>query len=283
MRLLSLPKESAALLVGFFDWLEHHWHSLRAIRWMSIGLVLIFIAMILLVVLQRFGVLKTDLNYHSIITVPFSILLLFEIMGLVFILPQSVANALGKQLEILSLILLRASFKEFGQIELPLVWGESQEQILKMLSDGCGSLVVFFLLAYYYRIQKHKPVTANPEEQSRFVSYRKIIALGLLLVFIVVGVIDVVNWYRLKVFVQSFNTFYTVMIYADILVVLLAIRYTTRFQDIFRYSAFIFITVIIRLSLVVPVYFNVLLGIVATLAAIGVSIGYNYLTAKAGK
>jgi hypothetical protein len=123
-------------------------------------------------------------------------------------------------------------------------------------------------------------VTANQEEQARFVHYRKVIALGLLLVFVLVGAIDLVNWYRLGVFTQSFNTFYTAMIYADILVVLLAIRYTNRFQDIFRYSAFIFITVIIRISLVVPVYFNVLLGIIATLVAIGVSIFYNYFNMK---
>jgi hypothetical protein len=273
-------KKIGAWLIKLFDQLEHRWHSLRTIQWISNGLVLIFVGMILLVALEKFGLLQTTLNYHSIISAPFTILLLLEVVSLVFILPQSVANALGKQIEILCLILLRSSFKEFGQIELPLVWEQSQEQILRMLSDGCGALLVFILLAYYYSIQKHRRVTANQEEQARFVHYRKVIALGLLLVFVLVGTIDLVNWYRLGVLTQSFNTFYTAMIYADILVVLLAIRYTNRFQDIFRYSAFIFITVIIRISLVVPVYFNVLLGIIATLVAIGVSVFYNYFNTK---
>ncbi len=270
-------KRLAKLLIDIFDFLENRWESLRTVVWVSNGLVLAFLCMILLVVLEKFGFIHTHFTYHSIISVPFTILLLFEIVGLVFILPQSVANALGKQIEILSLILLRSSFKEFGEIEVPFVWEESIEQILKMLSDGCGALVVFFLLAYYYRIQKHKPVTTSQEEQIRFVNYRKIIALGLLLVFISIGVIDLYYWYKLEVFNQSFNTFYTIMIYADILVVLIAVRHTTRFQDIFRYSAFIFITIIIRLSLVVPVYFNVLLGITASLVAIGVTLCYNYL------
>jgi hypothetical protein len=270
-------KRLAKLLIDIFDFLENHWESPRTVVWVSNGLVLAFLCMILLVVLEKFGFIHTHFTYHSIISVPFTILLLFEIVGLVFILPQSVANALGKQIEILSLILLRSSFKEFGEIEVPFVWEKSIEQILKMLSDGCGALIVFFLLAYYYRIQKHKPVTTSQEEQIRFVNYRKIIALGLLLVFISIGVIDLYYWYRLEVFNQSFNTFYTIMIYADILVVLIAVRHTTRFQDIFRYSAFIFITIIIRLSLVVPVYYNVLLGITASLVAIGVTLCYNYL------
>jgi hypothetical protein len=273
-------KRLAKLLIHTFERLEHQWESLRTVVWVSNGLVLAFLCMILLVVLEKFGLLHTHLTYHSIISVPFTILLLFEIVDLVFILPQSVANALGKQIEILSLILLRSSFKEFGEIEVPLVWEKSTEQILKMLSDGCGALVVFFLLAYYYSIQRHRPVTANHEEQIRFVNYRKIIALGLLLVFISIGAIDLYYWYKLGIFNQSFNTFYTIMIYADILVVLIAVRYTTRFQDIFRYSAFIFITIIIRLSLVVPVYFNVLLGIIASLVAIGVTLCYNYFVNK---
>lgn len=270
-------KRLAKLLIYIFDLLENRWESLRTVVWVSNGLVFAFLCMILLVVLEKFGFIHTHFAYHSIISVPFTILLLFEIVGLVFILPQSVANALGKQIEILSLILLRSSFKEFGEIEVPFVWEDSIGQILKMLSDGCGALIVFFLLAYYYRIQKHKPVTTSQEEQIRFVNYRKIIALGLLLVFISIGVIDLYYWYRLEVFNQSFNTFYTIMIYADILVVLIAVRHTTRFQDIFRYSAFIFITIIIRLSLVVPVYYNVLLGITASLVAIGVTLCYNYL------
>ncbi|GAB4475031.1 MAG: hypothetical protein OHK0057_22290 [Thermoflexibacter sp.] len=273
-------KHLTKLLIYIFDLLEHRWESLRTVVWISNSLVLTFLCMIFLVVLEKFSFIHTHFNYHSIISVPFTILLLFEMVGLVFILPQSVANALGKQIEILSLILLRASFKEFGEIEVPLVWEKSIEQILKMLSDGCGALAVFVLLAYYYSIQRHKPVTASQEEQLRFVNYRKIIALGLLLVFIIIGILDLYHWYRLGVFNQSFNTFYTIMIYADILVVLIAVRYTTRFQDIFRYSAFIFITIIIRLSLVVPVYFNVLLGITACLVAIGVTLCYNYFVNK---
>ncbi len=154
-------KRLAKLLIYIFDFLENRWENLRTVVWVSNGLVLAFLCMILLVVLEKFGFIHTHFTYHSIISVPFTILLLFEIVGLVFILPQSVANALGKQIEILSLILLRSSFKEFGEIEVPFVWEESIEQILKMLSDECGALIVFFLLAYYYRIQKHKPVTAS--------------------------------------------------------------------------------------------------------------------------
>jgi hypothetical protein len=268
------------VLTSWFDRLEHRWEDLRTMQLISNGLVITFLGMILLVVLEKFGFLHSHFNYHSIISVPFTILLLFEIAGLVFVLPQSISNALGKQIEILSLIFLRSSFKEFGEIELPLVWDKSQEQILRMLSDGCGGLLIVFLLAYYYTIQRHKRITANQEEQGKFVSYRKIIALGLLGVFMLVGLIDIYHWLLRDVFVLSLNTFYTILIYADILVVLLAIRYTSRFADIFRYSAFIFITIIIRLSLVVPVYYNVLLGIVASVVAIGVSICYNFFVRK---
>ena len=52
----------------------------------------------------------------------FTLLLLAEVISLIFALAQSVATAVGKQLEIMSLILLRQSFKELTDLPEPIVW-----------------------------------------------------------------------------------------------------------------------------------------------------------------
>ncbi|SDA88909.1 hypothetical protein SAMN03080617_03124 [Algoriphagus alkaliphilus] len=54
------------------------------------------------------------INIFFSIELAFNVLLIFEAMSLIFLFPDSVADSVGKQFEIISLILLRDAFKEFG-------------------------------------------------------------------------------------------------------------------------------------------------------------------------
>jgi uncharacterized membrane protein YedE/YeeE len=56
----------------------------------------------------------------------------------------------------------------------------------------------------------------------------------------------------------------------------LALRYTMDYYKIFRYSAFVLTTVLIRISLSLPSYFNVILGIVAAVFLVCTSLAYNF-------
>jgi hypothetical protein len=90
-------------------------------------------------------------NHFEAILLPFTLLLLAEVISLVFAIAQSVAIAVGKQLEIMSLILIRQSFKELTFFPEPIVWdltsGEITRRVLYILSDASGALVIFGLRA----------------------------------------------------------------------------------------------------------------------------------------
>ena len=49
----------------------------------------------------------------------FSLILVMELMSLIFVIPASLSISIGKQFEILTLILLRNAFKELTTLEEP--------------------------------------------------------------------------------------------------------------------------------------------------------------------
>src|SRR5262245_39947519 len=106
------------LATSIFDHLEDRWERPATRRWVANILVLAFILSLAAIELNRhqwFPVGLSSLipvNHFYAIKLAFDLLLIIEVLGLVFSLASSVADAMGKQFEILSLILLRQSFKE---------------------------------------------------------------------------------------------------------------------------------------------------------------------------
>ena len=237
--------------------------------------------MLAIAVLNYFRFFKASpfisgINFFTAIHFSFTILLLIEMAGLLFEIPQSIANYIAKQFEILCLILLRSAFKEFSSIDLSGLSSIGQAPVLKMLADGFSALIVFFLLGYYYQIQKHRSITLDADHKKQFILLKKFIGLCLLLSMIVFGVADLYHFWYTGIFTQSFSNFFLVLIIGDLLLMLIAYRYVIHFPDVFRYSAFILATILIRLSLTAPVYFNGLLAIVSAVYAIGVVYFYNF-------
>jgi hypothetical protein len=107
-----------------FDWLDHHWESPRSTRWISNLVVVFFILGSVVPLLIYFEVPFPfpTLSPFFAVEIAFTILLVFEILGLIFLLPKSVADSIGKQFEIISLLLLRDAFKEFGHYMGELSW-----------------------------------------------------------------------------------------------------------------------------------------------------------------
>ncbi len=74
-----------------------------------------------------------------------------------------------------------------------------------------------------------------------------------------------------------FASFYTILIFVDILIVLISLRYNYRYCTLFRNSGFALTTVVIRLALTAPPYVNVILGSGAVLFAVGLTFAYNII------
>lgn len=187
----------------------------------------------------------------------------------------SVATSVGAQFELFSLILLRDAFKKIGHLGEPVVWARDGNAIIRALADAGGALFVFLGVVAYTHLQRHRRITVNETDRARFVQIKKVLAIGLLSVFIAAGIED--TW---RIVTQdnpypSFDAFFTALIFVDVLVVLISLRYSDTYAVVFRNAGFALATVVLRLAFVAPAYVNVALGAGATAFVIVLTAVYN--------
>lgn len=262
--------------------LELFWQGKKIAKFQSILLIATFIFSMGLALINHSGFifmprLFGHIHFLQAIEISFTLLLFFEMISLVFVIPQSIANSIGKQIEILSLVLLRSSFKEFSHFDFHLPVQNQLPSVYKMISDGVGSSIVFLLLSVYYNMQKHKSVTA-PTDKAQFIILKQSIALLVFISLFFLEINDVYNFINTGIWVQSIDQFYMILIFADLLFMLVAFGYTLHYPDVFRYAAFVLVTVFIRFSLMAPVYYNALLALFAVLFSIAVAYAHNLFT-----
>jgi len=259
--------------------LELFWQGKRIAKLQSIILIISFVFCMWIALINHFSLFVLPgvfarLHFLQSIEICFTLLLFFEMISLVFVIPQSIANSIGKQIEILSLVLLRSSFKEFSHFDFHLPVQDQLQPVFKMISDGVGSSIVFLLLSLFYHLQQHRPVTA-PKDRVQFIMLKQYIALLVFISFFFLAINDGYNFINTGVLVHSIDQFYMILIFADLLFMLVAFKYTLHYPDVFRYAGFVLVTVFIRLSLLAPVYYNALLAIFAVFFAIAVSYAHN--------
>ena len=265
----------------WYNKIEAFWSSRRTWKFVVTFIIIIFLLYMILITLNRFQWLPSILakqiptNHFYAVHLAFSMLLIIEVMGLVFSISHSIARSVGKQFEIFSLILLRQSFEEFVNFSEPIVWEEIKQSIHHILANAVGSLLVFLALGIYYRIQKHRPITKDENEQFRFIATKKIVALVLLTIFIAMGIHHTYALFHPEKVYFFFNTFYTILIFSDIFLVLISLRYCSTYHVVYRDSGFALGTVLIRIALTAPSPYNVFLGLGASALIIALTLVYN--------
>lgn len=258
-----------------FDPLHHMWEHEKMYRKIAVGLVIFFLTSLVAIEAKRQGLLSANIfsfiptNHFYAISSAFTVVLILEVISLVFTLPCSFSRSVGKQFEILSLILMRNAFKELSKMPEPITFEGSKEAVLYILSDGFGALIIFALLGYYYIIQsKASEESFRPTDLYAFVAAKKGIALLLLATFVYMGATSAFHTVIGQEHTDFLHQFYTVLILTDILVVLISQCFQPSFYSVFRNSGFALSTLIIRIALAAPPYYNVLLGITAAVFAI---------------
>lgn len=264
--------------ISVYDNFEIRWEKLKKSKIISNTVIVFFFVGIVVSMLSHYKIIPMRVGKFFAIELAFSILLLSEIFDLVFILTHSVANSVGKQFEIVSLILLRNSFKELGHLPDSIKWDNSiLLELTPLIADAFGAVVIFLITVLFYRAQRHVQITNNDIEKSNFFLQKKLIASLLLIIFLSLTIFMFIIFILQGHIINIFNSYYTALIFSDILILIISLRYSNLYIHLFRYSSFALATVIIRISLSAPEYYNVLLSIAAGLFVLLVSNIYNTL------
>ena len=197
-------------------------------------------------------------NPISAIYTPFSIILYYEIFLLIFYLPRSFTTSILKQFEIISLIVIRRIFYDIPKLDLESNnWFENADN-LQITYDLICILILFFLI-YLFNYVKTNIDIRKTKNIDKFIDSKKIISVLLIPIMIVLFIIGLYNWYSIGIstnFASSFyyvnevfyNTFFSILIIADVFILLLSFLYTERYSQIMRNTGFIICTILIRMS-----------------------------------
>ena len=266
------------IATNLFDPLHSFWEHPKTRRVVAVIQVMAFLVGIGGIELNRQGLLPpelarmTPISHFYAINLAFTLVLIQEVVDLIFVLPCSVTKSLGKQFEVLCLILLRDAFKELVHLHEPIILVEAVPVLLPMLADGAGALLVFWGLGMYYRRHRSRAQGRKGPWLYPFVAMKKFLAFVLLLFFLVFGFWVAWSSARDGVVHEFFAVFYTALIFSDIFIVLLSHTYQPAFRSVFRNSGFALATLLIRFALAAPAYYAPVLGVSAMLFAYGVSV-----------
>jgi len=206
------------------------------------------------------GEAKTLVNSPlSSLYTPFSILLTYETYQLIRTLPSSFSNSVGKQYEVVTLLVVRDVFKRLADFSADDEWAIDGELGLILL-ECMAFLILFFTALSYRRSSDVSEISrVDDSELDSFVHSKRIISLMLFVAFLAmaaysfgtwtISVLDGKGGVDREIF---FSDFFTILILADILILLLSYRFTVDFANLARNTGFILSTVILRVAIGAP-------------------------------
>lgn len=232
--------------------------------------IISYIAHLVLILLVNQGFITSESNFLknpiAAIYTPFSFILVYEVYLLIFFLPKSITTYIGKQYEIITLIVIRRIFKDIANLQLYPNWFENTND-LKFTYDVATSLVLFFFIYLFYRNNlEEKYVTTNSsderaEKARKFINLKKSIAVILVPILVLLALFTLYNWtsetiqdYRNGIIAFKninkvfFDDFFTILIIVDVLLLLASLYYSDEFHKIIRNSGFVISTILIKIS-----------------------------------
>jgi len=242
-----------------------------------------FVVHLLLIALVRFfpalkvGVLgQLEGNFLQAVYTPFSFILFYEVILLVLAIPRSHTNSVGKQYEIISLIVIRRVFKDIGEVSDPATWIAQFEMASMVLIDMVAALVMFALVAIFQRLSQ-SVVHSKPEsELAKFIALKKSVAMVLFVTLLFLALYHLCQW-ALETWALSmdqinearnldfffFPEFFSFMIFTDVFLLITSLPFYDRYEYVIRNSGFVISTVLLRFSFSTPKPFDLAVSLIA--------------------
>lgn len=270
------------LSAQLFDSIHGLWENKAMQRRVSVGLVVVFLCSLVTIEMRRRGWIpgvfgqKIPTSHYMAINLAFTLVLILEVISLIFTLPSSMSKALGKQFEILALIFLRNSFKELSALPEPIDISGHYDVLWHIVAYGAGAVTIFAFIGVYLSLRKKLDEVLPPGKAlDRFIKAKKTVAFCMLFIFIALGGTDIWLWILEAEQFDFFHYFYTILIFSDILLVLIAQSFLPQFPAVFRNSGYALATLLIRLAVTAPVYYDVLIGVFSIAYALVLTLVYN--------
>ena len=187
---------------------------------------------------------------------PFSILLVYEVYQLIRTIPDSFSSSVGKQYEIATLLVVRDILKRLSEVEGTEGW-EISSDLGFLLVECAAFLALFYTSLTYFRMSDNSTKSGDMSgDIAVFVESKRLVANFMLIVFLLTAAYSFFTWIGS---VQDgggsvsrvifFLDFFTFLILADILILLVSYWFYTDFGNLARNTGFVLSTVIIRVAI----------------------------------
>ena len=231
-------------------------------------------------------------NYLSAIATPFNIILFYEVLTLIGALPSSTTKSIASQYEIVSLIFIREVLRDIGNIGDLIATQQITAKTLPLFLNMWGGMVMYLLVAVFRHVatqRQNRSLMQIPSPATqRMIQQKKAVAAGLAVLLTGMAVWNVGLFCRTALRIlrtgqgtlESATTFYndlfTVMVFTDVLVLILLLLFSGRYEMVFRNAAFVVSIVIIRFALTGGYPYGAPLTVMAMLFGIATVLIFNY-------
>lgn len=261
----------------------------KSIIFLSISsflLHLIFIVLNKLQIIQLGELSKFFVHPIAAIYTPFSFILIYEVYLLVYYLPKSTSIYIGKQYEIILLIVIRRIFKDISNLEYTNNWFNVKYDLIFMY-DLAAVIILFYLIFKFYQLNDENSLKSRKKdseistEVKNFIKTKEYIATLFVPIVFILSLYSLGHWlldsfssidklvYEFKdVNKIFFDDFFTLLILVDVFLLLFSFLHSDKFSKVIRNSGFIISTIMIKLSFGTDGILNVVLIVMSVVFGI---------------
>jgi len=237
-------------------------------------------------------------NYLTAISTPFTFILFYEVLTLIAALPASTTRSIASQFEIVSLIFIRDVFTDIAKAGDLVTGHRLSMETLPLFMDMWAGFLMFLLVAVFQHVALKRDGTSVTSLQTRgtlrFIAQKKIVSAGLAILllgmaaynlglfFMAVYNVLVTGQGSIETTTGFYNDVFTVMIFTDVLVLILSLSVSGKYEMVFRNAAFVVSIILIRFALTEGYPYGAPLALLAMVFGILTLLVFNYLVRISG-